>query len=157
MALNNFEDYNNYVTTLIIGNAEKAAIDIELFISQLTAAGVAENTIENLLLEDLKQGGRIFGAIQNQIATTVKSNINIVGNVASMSQYERAGVQEFKWITATGSNICPDCEEREGRVEPMEIWESIGTPASGWSVCREHCNCELAPVQYDGKTNFGKP
>ena len=157
MALDNYEDYNDYVTSLVIGTAEKAAIDIELFINQLTITCASEETIETLLLQDLKEGGRMFGAVANQIATTIKSNVNIIGNVAAMSAYEQAGVTEFKWITVNGSEACPDCEPRDGRVEEMELWEAIGTPASGWSVCREHCDCELAPVQYDGKTNFDKP
>ena len=45
MSLNNFEDYNEFVTTLLIGAVEKSAIEIETFITQLRIAGATENTI----------------------------------------------------------------------------------------------------------------
>ena len=157
MALDNFEDYNSFVTALIVGQAEKSAIDIELYINQLKIAGATDDTILALLLADLDNGGRIFGAVTNGVVNTVKANVNVIGNVASMAKYEQAGVQEFKWITVNGANACPDCIPRNGRIESMEFWTAIGTPASGWSVCREHCNCELAPVDYKGKTSFNKP
>ena len=157
MALDNFEDYNDFVTALIVGQSEKSAIDIELYIKQLRISGATDDTIIALLLADLDNGGRIFGSVTNGVVNTVKANVNVIGNVAAMATYEQAGVQEFKWITVNGSNACPDCIPRDGRIETMEFWAAIGTPASGWSVCREHCNCELAPVQYEGKTNFDKP
>ena len=157
MALDNFEDYNSFVTSLIIGQSEKAAIDIESYINQLRISGATDDTILALLLADLDEGGRIFGAVTNGVVNTVKANVNVIGNVASMATYEQAGVQEFQWIVVNGKNACPDCIPRDGRVESMDFWISIGTPASGWSVGREHCNCELAPVDYSGRTTFDKP
>tara|TARA_Y100001937_G_C7071904_1_gene308815 strand:- start:181 stop:663 length:483 start_codon:yes stop_codon:yes gene_type:complete len=157
MALDNFEDYNSFVTSLIIGQSEKAAIDIESYINQLRISGATDDTILALLLADLDEGGRIFGAVTNGVVNTVKANVNVIGNVASMATYEQAGVQEFQWIVVNGKNACPDCIPRDGRVESMEFWTAIGTPGSGWSVCREHCNCELAPVDYSGRTTFDKP
>ena len=157
MPLDNFEDYNLYVTALLLADVEKAAIDIELFINQLRVSGATDDTIFALLLADLNEGGRLFGSVANGVVGTVKSNINIIGNVASMATYEQAGVQEFKWITVNGKDACPDCIPRNGEIRTMQEWFNIGTPASGWSVCREHCNCELAPLDYDGKTTFDKP
>ena len=78
MALDNFEDYNSFVTSLIIGQSEKAAIDIESYINQLRISGATDDTILALLLADLDEGGRIFGAVTNGVVNTVKANVNVI-------------------------------------------------------------------------------
>lgn len=44
------------------------------------------------------------------------------------------------------SDTCPDCTPRNGRVETLEIWELLGGPKSGFSVCGVDCTCRLVPV-----------
>jgi len=51
---------------------------------------------------------------------------------------------------------CPDCERRAGTEGDMESFNLIGTPGSGWSVCREHCDCVLEPIGYRGSTSISK-
>ena len=52
--------------------------------------------------------------------------------------------QKLRWV-AVSKNLCPDCEDRAGEIDTWEGWESRGMPASGWSVCKEYCYCQLIP------------
>ena len=157
MALDNFEDFNQFITASLIADASISAIQIEQYINQLRIAGATDDTIWALLLADLEDGGRLFGAYASGVTNTVRSSVNLVGNISSMDVYREAGIEQFKWLTTKGGNVCPDCDRRQGRVETMEMWNAIGTPKSGWSVCRQHCDCSLELMQYDGKTTFDKP
>ena len=156
MPLDNYEDYNQFVTAMMIAHASKSATDIEMFIAQSRLAGMSDDVIEALLIADLDAGGILFGAYSNGIATTLKDSIQLSANVASINEYLKAGITMFRWITVNGEKACPDCQPRAGRLEDIDLWHEIGTPGSGWSVCRNHCACELAPEDYEGKTTFQK-
>ena len=156
MALDNYEDYNQFITASVIAQATKSAIDIELFIMQGRLAGMTDDVIEALLIADLAEGGFILGAYANGVTSSVKGGVNLLGKAGSMNEYINAGVEQYQWITTNGKNVCPDCQPREGRVEDKETWESIGEPATGWSVCKLHCKCTLEAMQYDGKKSFDK-
>ena len=157
MALDNFEDFNGFVTASLIADASISAIQIEQYINQLRIAGATDDTIWALLLADLEDGGRLFGSYASSVTGTVKSSVDILGNISSMDVYREAGINQFKWVVVNGANACPDCNRRQGRVENINLWNAIGTPASGGSVCRQHCDCKLEPIQYNGKTSFDKP
>ena len=45
--------------------------------------------------------------------------------------------------------ICGDCTARIGQVKSWEEWESLGLPASGFSVCKEFCYCQLVPEEIE--------
>ena len=156
MALDNYEDLNVFLTAKMLAVGEKTAIDINLYVQELRLAGLTDDAIEILLMADLTEGGFIFGSYANQVTGTVKDSVNMLGKTSSMDVYRQAGIEEWQWIVVNGSNACPDCQPREGRTEEMELWYEIGTPASGWSVCRSHCACVLVPVEYDGKKSFDK-
>lgn len=49
------------------------------------------------------------------------------------------------WVGEDDERTCPDCLPRinSEEVKTLKEWESIGTPRSGWSVCGEHCRCDL--------------
>ena len=52
----------------------------------------------------------------------------------------------MQWVSVGSPKICVDCEGRIGQVESWNTWESIGLPASGFSVCKEFCYCQLVPA-----------
>ena len=54
--------------------------------------------------------------------------------------------EEFEKFGQPGTGPCPDCVDRQDRVEPLEVWQAIGEPGSGWSVCRGRCRCKLVEV-----------
>jgi hypothetical protein len=106
-------------------------------------------------MSDLTSGGRLFGNYRNGVKNTVKSGIGRAGNIASEGRFFSAGVNEFRWVTAS-SKPCPDCERRHGETGTMEYWRTAGKPRSGFSVCQSSCQCQLLPEGYNGE-NLEKP
>jgi len=116
-------------------------------IDRLIRSGVSEQSIIGVLSQDLNSRGRIFGEFRNSIKRGVVGGIN--------QAFRRAGEmgQKLRWV-AVSRNICPDCEERAGQVDSWEGWESRGMPASGWSVCKEYCYCQLIPADVEIDDNL---
>jgi len=116
-------------------------------IDRLIRSGVSEQSIIGVLSQDLNSRGRIFGEFRNSIKRGVVGGIN--------QAFRRAGEmgQKLRWV-AVSKNICPDCEERAGQVDTWEGWESRGMPASGWSVCKEYCYCQLIPADVEIDDNL---
>ena len=107
-------------------------------IERLTRSGVSEQSIIGVLSTDFRENGRIFGELSNSIKRGIVGGIN--------QAFRRSGEmgRKLRWITVS-KNICPDCESRAGELDTWEGWESRGMPASGWSVCKEYCYCQLMP------------
>ena len=120
---------------------------LEREIAVLRNAGIAESAIIDILGNDFANNGRIFGEFRN----TVKRGI-----VSSVMQASRVGADRvygdrmmFRWVSVGTPKICPDCKERIGQVRSWEEWESLGFPASGFSVCKEFCYCQLVPEEIE--------
>ena len=107
-------------------------------IDRLTRGGVSEQSIIGVLNTDLGQHGRIFGELRNSIKRGIIGGIN--------QAFRRAGDmgKQLRWV-AVSKNLCPDCEDRAGEIDTWEGWISRGMPASGWSICKEYCYCQLIP------------
>ena len=56
---------------------------------------------------------------------------------------------KLRWVSVGTPKICVDCTDRIGEVRSWEEWESLGFPASGFSVCKEFCYCQLVPEEID--------
>lgn len=149
-----FEDMSIMIQTAINSGAEITAIEIQTFITTNRLAGMSDDAILELLEADLAAGGRIFGRLKNSMKTTVKGAIASASRIASGKVYEEEGVQEWRWVTVGDS--CPDCETREGMEGTLESFNLIGAPGTGWSVCRENCDCLLEPIGYKGSTKISK-
>ena len=111
-------------------------------VDRLTRAGVNQQSIIGFLTQDLTTNGRIFGEFRNSIKRGIVGGIN--------QAFRRAGEvgQKLKWVTVS-KNICSDCESRAGQSETWDTWQSLGMPGSGWSICKEHCYCQLVPDSFD--------
>ena len=107
-------------------------------IERLTRSGVSEQSIIGVLDTDFRSKGRIFGEFVRSVKRGVVGGIN--------QAFRRSGEmgRKLRWITVS-KNVCPDCESRAGELDTWEGWESRGMPASGWSVCKEFCYCQLMP------------
>lgn len=107
-------------------------------VERLIRSGVSEQSIIRVLDTDFSRSGRIFGEFRNAIKRGLVGGIN--------QAFRRAGQmgQKLRWITVS-KNVCPDCESRAGQLDTWEGWEARGMPASGWSVCKEYCYCQLMP------------
>jgi len=113
-------------------------------VDRLIRSGVSEQSIIGVLNTDFSQKGRIFGEFRNSIKRGIVGGIN-----QAFRRFGRMG-QKLRWITVS-KNVCPDCESRAGQLDTWEGWEARGMPASGWSVCKEYCYCQLMPEDIEMK------
>ena len=134
---------------LLIETALGLSYDIRIFserlgqeIDRLTRNGLDEQSIIRVLEQDLATNGRIFGELRNSIKRGVTGGVN--------QAFRRAGEmgQSLKWI-AISKNLCDDWRSRAGEVDTWDNWEARGMPASGWSICKEYCYCQLMPESLD--------
>jgi len=116
---------------------------LEREIALLRNAGIADTAILDILGNDLATNGRIFGEFRN----TIKRGI-----VSATMQASRVGQDRIygdsvamRWVSVGTPKICPDCEMRIGEIRSWDEWEASGLPASGFSVCKEFCYCQLVP------------
>ena len=116
---------------------------LEREIALLRNAGITDTAILDILGNDLATNGRIFGEFRN----TIKRGI-----VSATMQASRIGQDRIygdsvamRWISVGTPKICPDCEMRIGEIRSWDEWEASGLPASGFSVCKEFCYCQLVP------------
>lgn len=133
----------------------KTLLDLEGIVAEMRLSGISDDAIRNLLLADLAEGGIIFGQYKNAVKNMAKNSAEWAGSIASRTIFEEKGIKEFQWVTA-GGNVCPDCEDRHLETRSMEEWRLVGLPKSGFSVCRQHCNCVLVPGTYTGE-NLNEP
>ena len=144
------------VGTQLSNVAAQTTLDIQGIVTSMKASGMSNSAIKDTLMADLTGGGRIFGNYRNQVKNTVKSGVSMAGSNASKDIFTKAGVEKFRWQTVQGDTVCPDCEPRHGQIESMKVWEMIGTPQSGFSVCQQYCQCQLIAADYKGE-NLDKP
>lgn len=131
--------------------AGETTMDLQGLISTMKASGMDNKAIKDVLINDLRTGGRLFGNYRNQIKNTVQSGIGISGGNSSRSTFEKAGVKQYRWTAIGDKRVCPDCEPRHGEVDSLEFWKTVGLPQSGFSICRYNCRCQLVPVDYKDK------
>ena len=137
--------------------AVRTAVTLEEFIQIQRAAGIADEIIEQALLNDLNTGGRIFGEFINSLNLNVSGRMNELANKAAKIEFGRNPKKKKVWIAAL-VNTCPDCLPRHNQVDTEENWEIRGEPASGWSVCRSNCQCQLLDIEdVEGRPELEKP
>ena len=125
-----------------------AAVDIfvariESEILKLRQANIGDAEIIRILGDDLATRGRIFGEFGNNLRRGIVSGIMQGARVGQDAIY--GDRLRFRWVSVGSSKICVDCQARIGQVETWETWESLGLPATGFSVCKEFCYCQLMP------------
>jgi hypothetical protein len=135
-------DLNNLMIFLR-SKALRTAITIDEFIQTTLAQGATKAEVKAYLLKDLEEGGRIFGEFRNAIKAT--SN-GFIANIRDTAQYsEDVFIDKWLWV-AVLTNTCPDCLERHAKEKTMEEWEQEGLPRSGFTVCKQSCQCILIPA-----------
>lgn len=134
------------ITTMSIflaAKAERTAVTIEEYIQASLAQGIDPDTLEQNLLNDLENGGRIFGEFRNAVRATANG---VIGRSRSIGLFDVSGTeQKYRWV-AVLINTCPDCLDRHGKILTWDEWESEGLPQTGQTVCKEYCQCVLIPA-----------
>ncbi len=123
---------------------------IDIFLTQLEReiavlrnAGIDESAILDILGNDLATNGRIFGQFRNTIKRGVVSATMQASRIGQDRVYGDS--VKLRWVSVGTPKICVDCTSRIGQVKSWEEWEALGFPASGFSVCKEFCYCQLVP------------
>lgn len=137
------DDEIKALTITLEASALRTAITIEEFIELALLQGVGEAELKAQLLEDLTEGGRIFGEFRNSVKATAAGSINRFRDAGQLSEIEVD--QKFRWA-AVLVNTCPDCLRRHNMMAlEWEEWVAIGLPRTGQTVCKQHCKCMLVP------------
>ena len=144
----------SFIDEVISVEAEVAAATIAKEVTIMRASGMGDDAIKARLEADFAARGRIFGQIETTTKAHVAGLISAASNGAQQEVYEDAGIESDlrRWVvvnlgpTAT-TKPCPDCPSRQDQVEPIDIWQIIGEPGSGWSVCVPWDYCLLVPVE----------
>ena len=149
------EDENTILwATLGVGFAIDVFVSrIEQQINIFRQAGMSDVGIVESLGADLNNRGRIFGEFANSIRRGVVSGIMQGSRLGQDRVY---GNQLMQWISVGTPKICEDCESRVGEIATYQDWIAAGLPATGWSICREFCYCQLIPedVEMDSKVEI---
>ena len=116
---------------------------LEREVALLRNAGITDAAILDILGNDLATNGRIFGEFRNTIKRGIVSATMQASRVGSDRVYGDSVA--MRWVSVGTPKICVDCTPRIGEVRSWEEWESLGLPASGFSVCKEFCYCQLVP------------
>ena len=143
----NSEDLRDLMVINVNNVVDQLILDMEEFEDTMRLSGASDKAIKDGLKEDRKTRGRIFGAFVNKTNRKITNGIESASNISALETMEEAGVQQYMWVS-TGKNVCPDCEDRAGLQGDIVLFESIGMPKSGFSVCNEHCQCQVVPVEY---------
>ena len=122
---------------------------IESEIRRLRQANIGDSEILRIISDDLSTRGRIFGEFANNIRRGIISGIMQGARVGQDEVYGNS--VKFRWVSVGSSKVCVDCEARVGQVETWEEWQSLGLPATGFSVCKENCYCQLIPEDIEIK------
>ena len=116
---------------------------LEREIALLRNAGVSQSEILNILGNDLTTGGRVFGELRNTVKRGIISSTMHASRIGQDRVYGDS--VNMQWVSVGTPKICIDCADRTGEVRSWEEWEASGLPASGFSVCKEFCYCQLIP------------
>ena len=144
------------ISNQLSATAAQTTLSIQELVSTMRSQGMADQAIRQTLLNDLNSGGQLFGSFRNKLKNTVKNGVELNAKDAVNTEYKDAGVQNFQWISVGDNKVCIDCEERHRETGTLEFFETIGLPASGFSVCQTNCRCQIVPEDYKGE-NLDKP
>lgn len=145
------------LTTQVVNAASQTTLDLSGLITAMQSSGMSNDAIKTVLMNDLRSGGRIFGSFRNSLKNTTKNGVEYSSNQAQKNVYTDAKVPKFQWVSVGDNSVCSDCQRRHGQIEPMEYWETVGLPKSGFSICQTNCRCPMpVPESYTGE-NLDKP
>lgn len=148
-------DLREYMRINVDATATDFTNEFVSFIRLMQSSGVSTNEIKKVLVNDLKESGRIFGALKNRSKSIVRNGIESAATIAADEVFTEAGVKRWRWVAA-GNNVCPDCANRAGVIGTLEYFDIIGNPKSGFSVCGQNCQCQKVPVEYTQEENIIK-
>ena len=98
MPEHNLEDLSIILGASLATASSKTVLDLQGIITQMRASGMTDDAIRTFLLNDLREGGRIFGQYKNAIKNTVGNAVTFSSRVAQKEVYESANVKQYRWV-----------------------------------------------------------
>lgn len=138
----NFETEAEEMVIRLSVQAESLGRYLDGEIKQMFLRGMSEDEIVATLTRDLADNGRLTSPLRQGFKSTVNTAIEDIAQGAVFEKYPETA--QWEWIV-TSSNPCRDCLPRHGETATYDEWRELGLPRSGFSVCRENCQCVLLP------------
>jgi len=115
-------------------------------ITSLESRGMSSEQVINVLLDDLENNGAIFGGLKRQLTGDAQGMIETTGSRLTTEEFEKqSGEEQGTWVAILVAT-CDDCLPRHGITKKWKEWESQGLPRSGFSVCKQNCQCDIFPA-----------
>jgi hypothetical protein len=96
------------------------------------------------------QGYRFTGEVNDRLdeaLSRAESDLEHFEREFEREEIREHGQERMIWVAAF-VNTCKDCLKLNGKVMTFGEWEQSGYwPGNGSTVCKEHCQCHLAPVR----------
>lgn len=130
-------------------DAQKSVIVINDYIARQRTMGVSDEIIVQNLNDDLDTDRLgLFKEFKIAIRSRLIGSIHQAGTLGMFDQFKEDWGSDklFRWVAVGDERSCKDCQERDGKEEPLDVWQAIGLPASGFSVCNVRCRCVIEPV-----------
>jgi hypothetical protein len=129
-------------------------------INNLKDRNLTDEQIISVLLDDFDSRGEIFGGLERGLLRSSEDLMQNIGNEVEKQTWIEEGFdvdEKETWICVL-VNTCEDCFPRHGVTLPHSIWVQRGLPGTGWSVCKEHCQCKTFPASIvESKKELQKP
>lgn len=172
--INFFEDLNQFIIGLeldesvateltlfaknMISSSDVFKIKAKALIDDLKTRNVSEEEIINILLDDFDNDGELFGGLKRGLKKNSTSMLQNIDNSATQQAWLEEGFDEPETWVAVLVATCQDCFPRHGVTLPHSVWIQRGLPASGFSVCKQNCQCQLFPRSVvDSKSELQEP
>ena len=151
----------------MIFDVEDFAVQVKKTVATMKSSGMADDAIEEVLENDMKTGGRVFGKLRNDVKSATVRGVNQSSRLAQYMTYfanpmlgggkgqvvtTPKNELKFMWINVAGHKVCPDCMARFGDVKTYDEWAGEGLPGAGATVCGSYCYCILDPIGQIDKT-----
>ena len=116
-------------------------------ITGLETRGLTTDQVVNVLLDDLENDGAIFGGLKRGLIGSADTMVDASGQRLDAEEFRKEADKELLTWTAILVATCEDCISRHGITRTFNEWEAMGLPATGWSVCKHNCKCQLFPAE----------
>lgn len=114
---------------------------LEEYVEARLAKGDTNEEIRKDLLNDLNNGGSIFGDFKKSLQPTFEGSVR---RFKDTGQLAKTGISATHKLCLTNSKkypACPDCLALEGQIKTTEEWEKLGFKVFGKrkNSCKNNC------------------
>ena len=98
-----------------------------------------------------------YARFETRVQGHARDAIRREAEAAQTSAFHQAGFARLAWVAVNGSDACPSCSARHGRVY-TEAQARADGPGKGGTYCGDACMCLLVPESYmAGNESLAEP